>query len=731
MAVAAMLKTTVLGHRAAMGDALEALQRSGALDVVATELDLESQEIAPEDVRRLHVEERLAEAIFIRDFLGRHHTSETPFSTFVAEKVHLTPERFFALEYDQHQHRVYRECEGIADRIASGGRERDRFTALIRELEPWLSFRLQIGQWTGTEHTALFTGTVPASTAADIRARLREEVAEVTVEELGPKGDRQAWVVIATCDQVSEVRAVLGATDFIEVAFPGLEDYPAEEAADARERITEIEAAEVRLIERATELAVKHYHDAVALVQALESDRDAILLHRDIVGTERAFILTGWVRESSASKVTEALAPFGDSIDLSFEAPGEDDEPPVALDNPAWLKPFEILTDLYGRPVYRQADPTPLLAPFFLLFFALCIGDVGYGAMLIGGAWLVKHRLDVTAGVKRFMDLLMMGGALSMVVGVLLGSYLALPVESLPAPLRAMQVLDPIEDIQQFLLVALVIGLIQVFFGVFVAAWAAFKRGDAESAIFDQLSIVFLFVMLGVTAVAGVTGNGGLVRASLVIGVVGAMVMQGRAVQAALRTEGIASWDRMFGLAWAAVFVGGVVAYGVTGAMAALWAALGISAAGLFASKAVRRGVVGVLSGAYNVYGLTGFVGDVLSYLRLPALGLSGSLVGSVFNILTELVWSGASPLFAKGGFSLVGGALIAVMAIAVFAVGHVFNVVINLLGAFVHPTRLQFVEFFSKFYEAGGRPFSPFGFRTDGIVLDAGVAGEEGGRVS
>ena len=731
MAVAPMLKTTVLGHRAAMSDVIEALQRAGALDVVASELDLESQEIGPEDIRRLHVEERLAQAVFVRDFLGRYHTTDAPFSTFVAEKVHLSPERFFALEFDQHQCRVYRECEGISDRIASGDRERERLIALIRDLEPWLAFRLQIGQWTGTEHTALFTGTVPASLAADIRSRLREAVSEVTVEELGPNGDRQAWVVIASRDQVSEVRAVLGATDFTEVAFPGLEDYPAEEAADAVERIARIDAEQVRLIERATELAAKHYHEAVALVQALESDRDAILVHRDIAGTERAFIITGWVRESASDDVARALEPFGDSVDLSYLPPADEDEPPVALDNPRWLQPFEILTDLYGRPAYRQADPTPLLAPFFLLFFALCIGDVGYGAMLIGGAWLVKHRLDVTAGVKRFMDLLMMGGALSMVVGVLLGSYLALPVDSLPAPLQAMQVLDPIEDIQQFLLVALVIGLIQVFFGVFVAAWAAFKRGDAESALFDQLSIVFLFVMLGVTAVAGVSGNGGLVRASLVIGIVGAMVMQGRAVQAALRTDGVASWDRMFGLAWAAVFVGGIVAFGVTGSMAALWAALGISAVGLVASRAVRRGVVGVLSGAYNVYGLTGFVGDVLSYLRLPALGLSGSLVGSVFNILTALVWSGAAPLFAKGGFSLVGGALIAIMAIAVFAAGHVFNVVINLLGAFVHPTRLQFVEFFSKFYEAGGRPFSPFGFRTDGIVLDAGAAGEEGGRVS
>lgn len=731
MAVAPMLKTTVLGHRPAMDRVLGALQRAGVVDIVSSDLELDSEEIGPEDERRLHAEERLADAVFIRDFLSRFHVSEAPLSTFVAEKVHLTPEHFHGLEYDTHAKRLYRECVAISDRLASGERERERLRALIKDLEPWTGLRLEIGQWTGTQRTSLFTGTVPAAAAADIRARLREEVAEVTVEELGPVADREAWVVIASRDLVADVRVLLASTDFSEVTFPGLTGYPAEEAETARHRISELDEAEKRLIERAAELAEKHYHDAVALVQALESGRDKVLVHRDVAGTERAFVITGWVEERLAPAVEEALAHLSEEVDLSFEPPCDDDEPPVALSNPAWLKPFEILTDLYGRPAYRGTDPTPLLAPFFILFFALCIGDVGYGAMLIGGALLVKHRLDVTDGVKRFMDLLVIGGVASMFVGVLLGSYLALPVDSLPAQLQALQVLDPIADIQQFLVVALVIGLVQVFFGVFVAAWSAFARGDAESALFDQLSIVFLFAMLGVTAVAGVAGNGDLVRGSLVFGLVGAMVMQGRAVQSALRADGVASWDRMIGLVWVAAFVGGFAAFAFTGQVAAVWVALGVSGAGLVASRAVRRGVVGVLSGAYNVYGLTGFVGDVLSYLRLPALGLSGTLVGSVFNILTALVWSGAAPLFAEGGLSLLGGALIAVLAILIFAVGHVFNVVINLLGAFVHPTRLQFVEFFSKFYEAGGRPFSPFRFRTDGIVLDAGAAGEEGGRVS
>jgi vacuolar-type H+-ATPase subunit I/STV1 len=300
----------------------------------------------------------------------------------------------------------------------------------------------------------------------------------------------------------------------------------------------------------------------------------------------------------------------------------------------------------------------------------------------------------------------------------------------LPAFLRYKPLLDPLNELQTFLIVTVALGVAQVFFGVAVSAYDAFRRGDAATAISEQLSTIFLFVMIAASVVAW-SGNPGVGRALLVVGLLGTMLMQGRTLEAALNGKDRPLWDRAFGWVWLAAMLSWVVSLAAGGPGVFLTVLLGITLVGLIVSKAVRRCVVSFLGGAYAVYGMSAFLGDILSYTRLAALGLSGALVGMVFNILTGLVWGPVAGLWSAGGLGWLGAVLVAVMAAAVFVFGHVFNVVINLLGAFVHPARLQFVEFFSKFYEGGGRPFAPFRFATRSVVLHAGVARQEGGAGS
>lgn len=720
-----MLKVSVLAHQSVMDDLVAVMQRCGAIDIETAPEDMPTVELPHDDQRLREIEEHLAFVTFIRDFLGRYHVATQPFGAFVSEKIHLGTEEYLSLSADASVMELYRRCEDISSRSAALERNRQRLLHLAAELAPWETLNVRLERLRGTGTVSVFAGTVPAARVPYIRQLLRDTTLYVSVEQLPSVGGRSAWVVMAHHSVLKEVRDALALTDFAEVTFPGLSDYPAAERSRALAE-AEAGAAELRALDAsARELAADHYRTSVALVEAVASKLDSLMVRERFGTTERTFALTGWVRTSRAEELRDALLPFDGAADLSLEAPGEADQPPVVLENPWFIRPFETLTDLYGLPRYDELDPTPLLAPFFLIFFSICIGDVGYGAMLIAGAWAIKNRIDVAPGVKRFMELLMFGGAGAMVAGVLFGSYFALDfgiVKSALPFLGPLQLIDPLAELPTFLIATVALGLTQVLFGVLIAAYDLARRGDRASAFSDQFSTVLLFAAIALAvAVPAVRSP------AIWLGIGVTVLLKGRTVEAAVNAEGTPAWDKALGVVWLATALAALAAWSFGSSLQLGWVLLGVTAVGLAVSRAVRKALVALLGGLYAVYGMSAFIGDVLSYTRLAALGLSGALVGMVFNTLAGLVIGGAAGLFEKGGVAIIGGVTVVLLASLVFVIGHVFNVVINLLGAFVHPARLQFVEFFSKFYEGGGRAFRPFAHRTKSLVLHAGDIRQEG----
>ncbi len=658
-----MLKVAVIGHVAALDETVTLLQRAGVVEIAVREVPIEEVVALEPDHERLNsLEERIARASFVRDFLGRFHTSDAPFSMFVSEKVHLKASEFENLTDRDAFPELCEACDVMAERLGVIDRERTRLRQLVHDLAPWESLHLQISQWKGTEHVVLFTGTVPLSASADVRQALREAVTDVSVAEVGVSALRQAWVVMAHVAALEEVRATLSLTEFVEVSFPGLADYPAEERARAIAALEALEAEQAEIEANATELAAADYRHAVAVVQALLSRRDAEEVRASFVGTERAFVVHGWIAESERDDLVAAVSPVFPDVDLTFEVPAPEDRVPVRLVNPPLLRPFEVLTDLYGRPRYGQIDPTPLLAGFFFLFFGICIGDVGYGLMLGTAAYLIKTRLDVAPGVRRFMDLLITGSAAAILVGVATRSYFALPAESLPSFLRYEPLVDPLSEVMTMLLISVALGVVHVSVGVVTSAVQRWRAGDVLGAISVDLSTLALFAAVGI-AVAFPRTMGWLLPAALGL----AIVLKGRMAEE------------------------------------------------LFVNRSVAGTALGLGRGLLGLYGLVGYASDFLSYTRLAALGLASLLVGDVMNRLAGLVSD------VPYGVGILAAVLILV-------VGHTFNVAINLLGAFVHPTRLQFVEFFSKFYEGGGRPFTPFAPQTKSVVLHPDTGAQEGG---
>ena len=662
MAVAQMLKVTVLGHNCVLDDVVDRLQAAGVIEIIHADMQEDGLSPLTPDLSHANVvDESVAGAQFVTDFLGRFREADVAFGAFVSEKIHLSTEKYESLCADETYASVRRECTHISDRLGAIERDLARLAQLEHDLEPWRDLRLQISQWRGTEHVTLLTGTVPLSEGPEIRQMLRDACDEVTVAEVGSDTRREAWVVMVHTESLEIARSTLALTEFNEVRFDDLNDYPAEEIANARDRIGDLSAEREGLEKRARVLAEAHYEHMFALVQVLLSECDAIEARNCFSATDRTFVASGWVPGRRKSQLIQTLADVGSDVDFTFEGPGPDDVVPVALDNPAVLRPFEVLTDLYGRPRYGELDPTPLMAGFFFLFFGMCLGDVGYGVVLAAAAWFIKNRLDVAHGVKRFMDLLMLGGVSSAIVGVATRSYFALSVEQLPPFLRYEPILDPLPDLMLLLGLSVALGVLHVSLGVGASAYTALREGRWLDAISEDISVIVFMAAV----VAGIAVPS-LLAPLLIFGFAELILLKARFL------------DPFFG--------------------AAPWKSL----------------LVAPFRGFLGLYGVVGLGSDLVSYTRLAALGLASLMVGDAMNRLALL----AADIPVAGLFA----------AALILIVGHSFNIVINLLGAFVHPTRLQYVEFFSKFYEGGGRNFNPFAPRQHRLVLHPGVSGEEKG---
>ena len=337
-----------------------------------------------------------------------------------------------------------------------------------------------------------------------------------------------------------------------------------------------------------------------------------------------------------------------DAASLSQIDPAPGEEIPIEIENNSIVRPFETITRLYGLPVPSSLDPTVFLAPFFAIFFGLCLADVGYGLLMIGLlAWAARKM----QGNKAALWLLMMCGITTALAGAITGSWFSDGITALiPANTgvakalngirESIMLFDPMTQPMTFFLLSLGLGYLQIQFGLFIALIFNLRKKDIVAAVCDQLTWI---VMLNCLLCLGLS-------------------------KAGILPAGLA---KVFGLML-------------------IFPAFGI----LFFSGRDMPWAGRLGMGAFNLFSTVFFGGDILSYVRLMALGMVGSGFGMAINVLVKLV----------SDAPYVGWLLGAL----VFVVGHLFNLGLSMLGAFVHSLRLQFVEFFPKFFQGGGRAFVP-----------------------
>ncbi len=342
------------------------------------------------------------------------------------------------------------------------------------------------------------------------------------------------------------------------------------------------------------------------------------------------FYLKGWVPAVRTEKVEAALRQVAPSVCLEFADPAEDEEPPVLLHNSRVIAPQETIVAGFSLPTYSGLDPTAVMTPFFLNFLGMMVSDAGYGLLMAILIPILIKLMKPSPGAKRLMWILTMGGIATVIWGFLYNTWFGAAL--LP---KSMVVFDPVNNALPVMGVCIGIGAIHLFTGLGVAAYMNIKRGKPLDAVADQLSWLMLIIGLAMLILPA--------------------------------TAAIGQW----------MAIAGVVII--------------LCTAGREKSKNPFKRLV---SGLGALYGITSWVSDLLSYMRLFGMGLATGVIGMVINQLVGMV-------FGAGPIGWVLGALL-------FCGGHLFNAGINILGAYVHSCRLQYIEFFGKFYEDGGKPFDP-----------------------
>ena len=539
--------------------------------------------------------------------------------------------------------------EAVCDRLHSLDREKAeaaaeiiRTNTLIEQLSPWEGIDLPLS-FTGTEKTATFIGTIQGSytleTLLEALAKAAPEV-EPYVEIIGYAAGQTLVCVISSLFEKEKTQNALRVLGF---ALP-----PSTENVLPAQRIDELRQKNRELGEK-IEAANREIADLAQHRRSLELLCDWYLSAVEMADTAAAIdrsgytvCITGYLPTCDLPLMKEKLE---EEFTVHIEAePAADDDAPVKLKNNAFTEPAQSITSMYALPSSADIDPTPITSFFYYLFFGIMLSDAGYGILMWIATWAVNRFLDPEPNMRKNMKLFMYCGISTTLWGLFFGSFFGVDIITaifgqLPFKYPFINPLNG--DALAMLILSVGLGFVQIIAGLAVKFYISAKADGIMDALLDT--------GLWITTLSGF--------AVMAVGMITLPVLQ---------------------------TVGLVVAFGSMALIA-------------ITGGRKKKGAMKIFGGIANLYDITGYVSDLLSFSRLMALGLTTAAMSMVFNKLGVMVSAG-----------IVGK----VFMVVILLVGHAINFGLNALGAYVHTLRLQYVELFSKFYEGGGRPFKPFAFK-------------------
>ena len=546
---------------------------------------------------------------------------------------------FFSAESEENARTAAETINKDTRRLGEIESERTKNEALRATLAPWLTVDVPLGGADGA--LSVFFGTVGLNVTNDALKALADSLDGLLTWQQA-SSDRSLRYLLVMCHGSVKERALSALRDlgFSTVSFRGMTGTAKENDKALAENLAALEKERQEIEQRIAGLGGKRE----ALLEA--SDRAAIALRREeaksrLVGTDKVFLLEGWLPADRCAALEKALEPFTCAIET--REPTEDEYPqvPVQLKNNKLTRPLNMVTEMYSLPAYGTLDPNPLMAPFFILFYGIMMADMGYGLLMMIASVIIskKYRPKGTSG--ELFSLLGLCGISTFIMGALTGGFFGDFLTQLvaivsPGTVFALpKLFDPLDDLTMILIGSMALGMVQIVTGMAISLIEKCKRKKFLDAFFEEITWWIVFVGIALLAL----GKGAAV---LYVGC--ALVLLGPIVQGK-------GWGKL----------------------------------------------TGVFGSLYNH--VTGYFGDILSYTRLMALMLAGSVIAQVFNMLAAMP-----------------GNVIAFIIISML--GNAMNFGLNLLGCYVHDLRLQCLEFFNKFYVDGGKPFRPMTLDTDYVDL-------------
>jgi V/A-type H+-transporting ATPase subunit I len=643
MAVSRMKKIQLLAHKSVKAEVVAALREGGVLHIVEPSIELSAPEhrTSPR-ASRLELSNRLAKLEHLRAFLKPHAPKRKPLDAMFNPKLLLSTDELQEILAGFDVDGLYERATGLEGKMRSGEAEAARKDALANELSHWEGLEMPVENVVDTHVVRVSLASMEAAELQPLAAELSEAAPESDLLEVSRSGSTVYAVAIFLASVEPAVAQLLKRHNVRWVDVSGAAGMPADAVEQLLAEADEIRRAAEAVKKEIVELA-KEYDKVLVVLDETAEELAKAEADESFGATEQTFLVEGWIRSRDEAGLRERLAEVAPETHVAARAPEEGDDVPIDLRNNSVVTPFEFVTTLYGRPVYWEFDPTPLLAPFFIVFFGLCVSDGGYGLILAALSFVLMRKMQPGGG-RKLMQLLMMGGLATAAVGAVTGGWFGIDPGVMPQWLASAIVLNPLEEPMKMLNVVFIVGIVQIFTGLAIKMVSEFKEKRWLDGILDQLVwIAFLsfLVPLGYDFILG-----GEVP------------------------EGVATVAARGAMAMGLIVV-------LTGA------------------RKNKNPIMKVLGGVLKLYDVVGYFGDVLSYARLLALGLATGAIAMAINGVAEMAM----------GIPIAGP----VAAVVILIGGHLFNLAVNCLGGFVHSGRLQYLEYFSKFFQGGGRAFAPF----------------------